>query len=661
MNKGKTISVLYIDDENDMLDVSKRYLELSKDIIVRTETSALDAETILDSERFDVVISDYQMPQMTGIDFLKRLRRKGNDIGFILFTGKGREEVVIEALNAGADSYIQKGGDARSLFTELSHKIQELAAKKQADRSLRESEESYRKLFEGIQEGMAYCEMVYDTAGRPIDWIYLKVNARFTELTGLKDIEGKKVTEAIPGFMQKDQALLEIYDRVATSGVPEKIETYVNSLGQWLDISVISPSKGYFSAIFEDVTARKHAEQEKEVTIEFLRLVNCSRNVEELIRSALTFFQKQSGCEAVGIRLNDGPDFPYWEARGFPGDFVQLETHLCSYDTQGAACRDSDGNPILDCMCGNVICGRFDPTKDFFTANGSFWTNSTTELLATSSEDDRQARTRNRCNGEGYESVALIPLRLGKERFGLVQMNDRRKGKYSPKLIAHWERLAVYLSLALSKFLSDEALRLSEEKYRSLFETINESAAFFECVKDEDGKVIDFICQDINPAGLAAMGCGSKEEILGISMCSLEGKETIIPDLRSIEEMRLSGKMVIKEKHLKKDDRYIVNAIIPIDEGHFILTSLDETTIKRMQRAADKETFRLRAIMDVLPIGLVITDEEGGFIEINRLAMEPWGAPSPRRRALTIMTSSEPGGMIPVSSLGRKSGGLPWP
>ena len=64
MNKGKTISVLYIDDENDMLDVSKRYLELSKDIIVRTETSALDAETILDSERFDVVISDYQMPRM---------------------------------------------------------------------------------------------------------------------------------------------------------------------------------------------------------------------------------------------------------------------------------------------------------------------------------------------------------------------------------------------------------------------------------------------------------------------------------------------------------------------------------------------------------------------------------------------------------------------
>ena len=65
----------------------------------------------------------------------------------------------------------------------------------------------------------------------------------------------------------------------------------------------------------------------------------------------------------------------------------------------------------FECMCGNVICGRFDPSKPFFTARGSFWTNCTTELLASTTEADRQARTRNRCNGEGYESVALIALR----------------------------------------------------------------------------------------------------------------------------------------------------------------------------------------------------------------------------------------------------------
>ena len=59
---------------------------------------------------YDAIISDYQIPDMDGIEFLKKVRSSGNSIPFIIFTGKGREEVVIEALNAGADFYLQKGG-----------------------------------------------------------------------------------------------------------------------------------------------------------------------------------------------------------------------------------------------------------------------------------------------------------------------------------------------------------------------------------------------------------------------------------------------------------------------------------------------------------------------------------------------------------------------
>ena len=626
---GHQISVLYVDDEEDMLYLCKSYLELSGDIRVETETSAKRAEMMLENEHFDAVISDYQMPEMSGIDFLKRLRAKGYDIPFILFTGKGREEVVIEAINSGADFYVQKGGEPRSQFVDLGHKVRESVAKRRSARSLKESEESYRILFEGIQEGMAYCQMLYDDHGEPIDWLYIKVNAQFTVLTGLENIEGKKVSDAIPGIMEQDPDLLITYDRVATTGVPEKFETYVHSLGQWLDISVISPATGFFSAIFEDVTARKRDEQERETTIEFLRLVNGSKNVGELVRSALTFFQKQSGCEAVGIRLKEGPDYPYHEARGFPEEFVLLETHLCSYDQQGRVCRDADSNPILDCMCGNVICGRFEVTKDFFTVNGSFWTNSTTRLLASSTEEDRQARTRNRCNGEGYESVALIPLSMGLERYGLLQMNDRRIGLYSPQMIAQWERLAGYLSVALSKFLADEALYASEERYLSLFESIEESAAFFEYVLDGDGEVVDFICRDVNPAGLAAMGYDSKDDVLGRRMGGFGPDRTLAPDVGAIAEMRRTGKTVVTDIHLSAGDRDFITAIIPIDEGHFILTSRDETDIKGMRTRADNDRSRLKAIMDVLPTGLILVDENGGMMAVNEIARRSWGGSFP--------------------------------
>jgi len=151
-----------------------------------------------------------------------------------------------------------------------------------------------------------------------------------------------------------------------------------------------------------DVTEQLRAQRERETTIEFLRLVNESAGTNDLIRAAVTFFQQQSGCEAVGIRLKEGDDHPYFEARGFPREFVSAENSLCRRDAEGKVMRDSVGDPICECMCGNVICGRFDPSKPFFTTHGSFYSNCTTDLLATTTEADRQIRTRNRCNGEGY-------------------------------------------------------------------------------------------------------------------------------------------------------------------------------------------------------------------------------------------------------------------
>ncbi len=210
--------------------------------------------------------------------------------------------------------------------------------------------------------------------------------------------------------------------------------------------------------VFRDVTAERQAEQERDLTIDFLQLVNANTTTAGLIRSAAIFFQRQSGCEAVGIRLKEGDDYPYCEARGFPQRFLALESQLCARDGEGRVLRDGSGNPVIECMCGNVIRGRADPRMPFFTENGSFWTNDTTRLLATTQDADRQAHTRNRCNGEGYQSVALVPMRVGVERLGLLQLNDRRKGMFSPESIALWERLAGYLAVAVARSRAEEAL-----------------------------------------------------------------------------------------------------------------------------------------------------------------------------------------------------------
>ena len=134
------MDVLYIDDEKALLDVCKAFLELSGDMTVETTTSVKGARTLMAEKRFDAIISDYQMPEMNGIDFLKILRSQGNGIPFILFTGKGREEVVIEALNSGADFYLQKGGNPTAQFKELEYKVKEAVRRIRAESALKMNE-----------------------------------------------------------------------------------------------------------------------------------------------------------------------------------------------------------------------------------------------------------------------------------------------------------------------------------------------------------------------------------------------------------------------------------------------------------------------------------------------------------------------------------------
>ncbi len=152
MSQTQPVTILYVDDEPALLELGKRFLELNQDWTVLTCTSAPDAIARLKIEQFDAIISDYQMPEMDGIGFLQHLRGEGNEIPFIIFTGKGREEVAIEALNSGADFYIQKGGDPKSQFAVLTSKVMYAIARKRNETALHESEERYRNVVEDMDE-----------------------------------------------------------------------------------------------------------------------------------------------------------------------------------------------------------------------------------------------------------------------------------------------------------------------------------------------------------------------------------------------------------------------------------------------------------------------------------------------------------------------------
>jgi PAS domain S-box-containing protein len=140
-------SVLYVDDEETLLEIGKIFLECSGDFSVDVALSAHQGIERIREKTYDAIVSDYQMPEMDGIEFLKKIRATST-IPFILFTGKGREEVVIEAINSGVDFYLQKGGDPKSQFAELRHKITQSVIRKRTENELRISEARYRQLVD---------------------------------------------------------------------------------------------------------------------------------------------------------------------------------------------------------------------------------------------------------------------------------------------------------------------------------------------------------------------------------------------------------------------------------------------------------------------------------------------------------------------------------
>ncbi len=183
------IRVLYVDDEPALLNITQIYLERLGEFNVSVAESAEQALVMLSDKSFDAIVSDYQMPEIDGIEFLKKVREQFGDIPFILFTGRGREEVVIAAINNGADFYLQKGGDPKAQFTELAHKIRQSVRRKQAEILVKESGEKFRTIFENSPYPIAINSIPEGT--------FISVNQAFLKSSGYTSAEvlGKSPTE----------------------------------------------------------------------------------------------------------------------------------------------------------------------------------------------------------------------------------------------------------------------------------------------------------------------------------------------------------------------------------------------------------------------------------------------------------------------------------
>ena len=140
------IPVLLVDDHPEFLKMAKKFLEKGSDLKVETVGSAENALELLNKKTFDVVISDYELQGIDGIEFLKAVRSKGNNTPIIIYAGEKRDNTAINAMQSGAEFFLQKSNDPRSQFTELRYIVEEIAKRKQTEAALRGRETDFRTI-----------------------------------------------------------------------------------------------------------------------------------------------------------------------------------------------------------------------------------------------------------------------------------------------------------------------------------------------------------------------------------------------------------------------------------------------------------------------------------------------------------------------------------
>src|SRR5664280_23074 len=557
---------------------------------------------------------------------INEIGEKGKVFGKVI-SYKTRTGKILYGLSSM--SVVKVNGEPCNLST-----VVNITESKNAELKLIESEELFRKLFENMLNGFAYCKMIYEE-GHPPDFLYLNVNESFSALTGLKDVIGKKASEAIPGIQEADLELLERYGRVAMTGQPEVFETWVEALKMWFSISVYSPEREYFVAVFDVITARKVAERDLLASEERYRNIFNSliegfciiemvfdeenKPIDYRFLEINSSFEKQTGLHNVkGKLMRDlAPDHEsYWfEIYGkvaLTGESVRFENEakelnrwfevrasrvddqesrkvaLYFNDITGrklseAALRESEQR--FRSLYENATIGIYRTTLDgkILMANPAL-----VKMLGFSSFEDLANRN---LEEEGYEpdyprAKFLEILEKEDKIIGLESAWHQRNGntlyiRESASVIRDAEGTILYYDGNVEDITyrkqAEEALRESEERFSKSFRT---SPISFVIANIEDGRIIE-----INDAFTSISGF-TREEALGNTTLNMkiwvheEDRKDIIDSLSKGKAI-LHKETMLRSKEGKVAIVLLSAQVIKLVNRNCIISSIEDITKRK--------------------------------------------------------------------------------
>jgi len=310
------IRVLHVDDEPSFLDLAATYLErLDADFHVRSETDVEAALDVLgdDTERIDCIVSDYEMPGADGLAFLERVRDRGFEVPFVLFTGKGSEEIASEAISAGATDYIQKQAGSDQ-YAVLANRVRNAVDQHRARRALAASEERLSRYIEQSPLGTIEYDETFQIK---------RVNPAGEEILGYdaSELVGGTWLPFVPRELQRHVAALE-RDLLSDKGGYSSVNENVRSDGEHIRCvwhnQVVTDDAGEVIRVFsqfEDISEQTERKREIERTNAVLSTVLDTLPVGMLVEDA----------DRRVIRVNDR----LYDIFDIPGEPVDAQGRDC--------------------------------------------------------------------------------------------------------------------------------------------------------------------------------------------------------------------------------------------------------------------------------------------------------------------------------------------
>jgi PAS domain S-box-containing protein len=667
------VEVLLIDDEELIHSSAKAFLDNNGDLNLVTAGSAQEALEQLRDSDFDIVVCDHQMPGMTGLELLEVLRNSGNEIPFIMFTGHSREEVVIRALNLGADSYIKKGGDPEAQYAELLHMIESIIGNR---RKLEESEEKYRKLFSNLLVGFAHHRIIYDDESNPCDYVYLDINKTFEDMTGLKraDIIGRRVTEIMPGIENDQQDWIGTYGRVVTTGQEIRFDSYAEPLEHWYSIHAYKSDVDQFVTVFVDITERKRAE-------DLLRYQAClldnvtdaviSTDFEFRITTWNTAAERLYGWrseEVLGASLMEVTKWTYaddissdevrnefTESGSWSGEVVQARkdgsqiivraSFSLVKDETGApigavsvnrdvteqraaeeAVRESEARFRHFFLNAPVYCFMVSPEGTLLDANTAALealgytpheiVGEPVAMLYSpeSQEKAKQLFEKWKESGAIADEVMVVKTKSGESRTVLLSAQAVRDGTGE---ITH--SISIQVDITVRR-MAEKALAASEAKFRTIFEGSGIGVAL---VEPESQQILD-----ANPA-LSRMLGYSREELVEMKVQDISVTEDFLTDLNLWRETRAADKtwFQLEKRYIKKNGEImwgrLTSSSLVDSEGieRYIVGMVEDIDDrKKAEEAMLLSEERYRILFERAGDAIFIHGYEGNFIDVNEVA-----------------------------------------